>query len=108
MVNRKKVKKATKKTSKKRVASSKVKKSSGRSKKLRVVSRRASGRKFKSVISNFIVFLILFVASYLLYNVSSAGVVADLLFVLAVIFAFVCVALIIVLLILSFLRLAKR
>lgn len=69
---------------------------------------RATKKKLSLVLRNMIMFLVLFVISFILYNVSGKEFYQDLFFVLSMVFGFVSIALLIVLLILLFMRMLKK
>jgi len=107
-VVKKKAPKKTKKVVRKKapIKSQSFKKVRAKSK---VVSRQArpANRKFRLVVRNLILFVILSILSYVLYTVSSSTLV-DVFYFLGIIFGVISIALFIVLLALLFLKLAKK
>jgi len=69
---------------------------------------RASGKKIGFVFKKLIIFVILAVASYLLYNVTPVGIWNNLFFLLTFVLGFVSLAFLIVLLILLIIKGLKR
>lgn len=69
---------------------------------------RASGKKIGFVFKKLILFVILAVASYLLYNVTSEGILNNLFFLLTFVFGFISLAFLIVLLIMLIMKGLKR
>ena len=102
-------KRGIKKKSKKKVVRTKPKRVSKKLKpKKRVVKRRATGKKMSIVIKNLILFVVLAIISYLLYNVSGSELLRQLFYLAAILMGFIALAFLIVLLVLLFLRLLKK
>jgi len=60
------------------------------------------------VVKNFIVFIVLFIVSFILYSLSSAGFWNDLFFLLVLVFGFLSLALLIVWMILKLMKKGKE
>lgn len=108
----KKVKKAVKKKVVKKVKKSvkkKVIKSKPviKSKKLKVIAIRPKKQRFNLIVKNLILFTILSILCFLLYNVSSNPIYQDFFWLLALILGFVALAFLILFLTLLFIRMKK-
>ena len=74
----------------------------------KTVRKKSIKNKISLVLKNLFLFLILFIASFIFYNVSKEEFYIDLFLMLCMIFGFVSLAFLIVLLVLFFLKLSKK
>jgi membrane glycosyltransferase len=86
----------------------KVKKKVSRSKVRVKSSKPSNGKKFNLVLTNLFVFVMLFVASSLLYLVSNNAFYDSVFYLLAILFGFISVAFLITFLVFVFLRVSKK